>query len=384
MNIGLFADCYRPTPSGVVTSAVQLKAGLEHRGHRVVVLTVATPPYEEEDATVYRLRSIPFSQDNGWRLGIVRQRQVDRIVERERLDVIHTHTEFSLGWAGKRAARALHLPWIHTAHTLYEEYRHYLFGGRWLPRHVVRRYLSWFLDGCDILICPSRKSWRYFGAVAPAARRVVVGNPVDGNRFARGRLSGQEREQVRKGLGLGFSDRVILYAGRLGREKRVLELLDVLAPLLRRDPRCKALFAGGGLLRQALSDAAARLGVQGQVILVGPVPWEQMHAVYSIADVFATASLSENHPMTCLEAMACGLPVVARRDESLTGLVGDGTTGCLADSDLAIAEHLIHLLDNEAKRRAFSENAAASAGLFSVKAHVERIESLYLQLATAP
>jgi len=134
MNIGLFADCYRPTQSGVVTAIVQLKAGLERRGHRVVVMTVATPPYVEDDAAVYRFRSIPFSQDNAWRLGSFASGGSNRIAERERLDLIHTHTEFGLGWAGRRAAHALRLPWIHTAHTLYEEYRHYLFFGRWLPR----------------------------------------------------------------------------------------------------------------------------------------------------------------------------------------------------------------------------------------------------------
>jgi len=380
MNAGLFADCYRPTQSGVVTAVVQLKAGLERRDHKVVVMTVANPPYAEEDAAVFCFPSLAFSRDNGWRLGIAQQRRLNRLVEREALDIIHTHTEFGLGWAGRRAARALGLPWVHTAHTLYEEYRHYLLFGRWLPRGAVRLYLGWFLSGCDALICPSGKSLRYLTGLAPGVRTVVVGNAADGDRFGPGRLSGQEREQVRSGLGLGLSDRVILYAGRLGREKRVVELLYALAPLLSGDARCKALFAGGGPLREALLGAAKRLGVERQVILAGPVPWEDMPAVYAAADLFVTASLSENHPMTCLEAMACGLPIVARRDEGTAGLVQDGATGYLAGSDPEIAERARNLLEDEAKRRAFAENAAAWAGMFSVEMHVDRIEGVYREV----
>jgi len=219
----------------------------------------------------------------------------------------------------------------------------------------VRRYLSWFLSGCDALICPSLKSRRYFGILAPAVRAVVIENAADDARFRPCRLSRQEREQVRNAFGLDLSDRVILYAGRLGREKRVLELLHALAPLLSRGPHCKALFAGSGPLRETLLAAARRLGVERQVILTGPVQWEKMYTVYAIADLFVTASLSENHPMTCLEAMACGLPIVARRDESFAGLIQDGATGYLIDSDLALTVCAVHLLDDDAKRQAFSE-----------------------------
>jgi len=380
MNIGLFTDCYRPTLSGVVSSVVQLKAGLERRGHKVVVVTVTTPPHIEEESTVYRCPSFPFNRDNGWRLGMAHPQQIDRIVAREQLDIIHTHTEFSLGWAGRRAARVGRLPWIHTAHTLYEEYRHYLFLGRWLPRQVVRSYLSWFLRGCDTLICPSRKSWRYLGALAPTVRSVVIGNGVDNACFRPGQLSPHQLERVRRAFGVGPSDRVILYAGRLGREKRVMELLHLLAPLLSQKPHCRALFVGGGPLRTALLSTARHLGVQDQVILTGPVQWDKMHAVYAIADLFVTASLSENHPMTCLEAMACGLPIVARRDESLSDLVQDGTTGYLADSDPALARCVLHLLTDEAVRLEFSARAATRADSFSIERHTERVESLYQQL----
>lgn len=81
MNAGIFADCYLPTRSGVVTSIVQLKEGLERKGHRAVILTVATPPWDEKDPTVYRLPSIPFNSANQWRLGLFSRRSVNRRVQ---------------------------------------------------------------------------------------------------------------------------------------------------------------------------------------------------------------------------------------------------------------------------------------------------------------
>ena len=377
MKIGLFADCYQPTASGVVTSLLQLKQGLEQRDHKVLVFTVATPGHPEQDGAVYCFPSLPFNRASGFRLGLVSPRAVQRKVREEELDIIHTHTEYSLGWAGKRAARRLGLPFVHTAHTLHDAYRHYLPFGRAVPTLLVRHYLRLFLSNCDALVCPSGKARDHFRTFLPGLNAVVIGNGVSRTHFQPQPLSQEQRAVARQALGLRPTDRAILYAGRIAREKRVVELLDALAPLLQAQPKVKMLFAGNGPADGDLAAAVERNLVGPQVVLAGTVEWQQMHRLYSLADLFVTASLSEMQPMTLIEASLCGLPIVARRDPAYAGLIREEYNGYQVASDRAIAARAWDLLHDEGKRQRFSENARALSEDFSAERHVSRLEALY-------
>jgi 1,2-diacylglycerol 3-alpha-glucosyltransferase len=311
---------------------------------------------------------------------VVTWRAVARLVAREGLDVVHSHTEFSVGWAAKGAARALGLPLVHTGHTLYEAYRHYLPLGRHLPTAIIARYLRAFLAGYDLLICPSAKARAYYAPLAPDVETVVVGNGVDADRFRPAPPGREARRGARVELGLAPGDRVIVYAGRLGAEKRVLPLLKALAPVLQAGSQYKILFVGDGPGRGALMGAVEAQGLAPQVHFVADVPWGEMHRLYGAADLFATVSLSEVQPMTLIEAAICGLPIVARRDPAYEGLVRDGYNGYLVEADGDLAARVAEILDNEARRRAFGVHARAVAAGFRADEHVARIEALYRRL----
>lgn len=382
MNVGIFTDCYTPTKNGVVTSILQSKEGLEQRGHKVIVLTVDTPRFKENDPAVYRFPSIPFNSDIDIRLGLANQARVNRIVRGEHIDIIHTHTEFSMGWAAKRAARAFGLPLVHTAHTLYEAYRHYLFWGRYLPAWMIRRWFSLFLRNYSVLICPSLKAQNYFTSFVPHLKSVVIGNGLCKARFKPGLLTRPEITQTRQALGIQPGDRVILYVGRLAEEKRALELLGALTPLLQKYPSYKLLFVGRGPCYQQMIKEACRNNVCGQTVFTGYVAWEHMYKLYSSANVFATASLSENHPMTLIEASICGLPIVARRDDSYVDLIRDDYNGYLVDTDAGIAARLSEVLSDQPKLSRLSENSLRLSDKFSAETHVEKLESLYQHILT--
>ncbi|MBU0495820.1 MAG: glycosyltransferase [Chloroflexi bacterium] len=384
MRVGIMTDCYTPTKNGVVTSIIQLKEGLEQRGHHVVVVTVDTPHQEDGDASVYRFPSIPFRPDIEIRLGLVNPRTVYQIVRQERIDLIHTHTEFSVGWAGRLAAGKLGLPLVHTAHTMYQDYRHYVPGGELVPAAMIRGWLKLFLRNHNLLVCPSIKAQKHFQSFMPHARTVIIGNGVCPTRFRPDLLTDAEKAQARHTLGLSPSDKVILFVGRLAPEKRVVELLRALTPLLQTHPHVKAMFVGGGPSQNRMIRAAGGNDLRDQVLFPGYVEWEQMPRVYAMAGVFVTASLSEVHPITVIEAAMCGRPIVARRDDSYLDLVRDGYNGYLVDADSQIAARVWEILNDEAQWRAFSRNALALSAGFSVEVHVDRVESLYEQVLSGP
>ncbi len=197
MNIGIFSDCYLPTRNGVSTVIAEERAGLVRRGHRVSLFTVAMPGSELEDTLgpAYRFPSVPFNRQIQLRIGMPSQGSIDRLVVRDHIDIIHTHTEFTLGRAGQLAAAAAGLPVVHTLHTLYPAYRHYLPLGHFVPPHVVDALVGRFLQRCNGVVCPSEKGRAYALACAPQARVTVIPNGLAPGRFWPSEASGAARGQ---------------------------------------------------------------------------------------------------------------------------------------------------------------------------------------------
>jgi 1,2-diacylglycerol 3-alpha-glucosyltransferase len=228
-----------------------------------------------------------------------------------------------------------------------------------------------------VLVCPSEKGRAYVATCAPGVPSEVVPNGIASGRFCAACADPTTRATGRRALGIEAGAGVVLYAGRLAPEKRVVELLQAVRPLLVADPSARLIFVGAGSQAALLAKLAGGLEVGGQVVLTGGVPWQDMPRVYALADVFATASLSEIHPMTLIEAVSSGLPVVARRDPGIDGLILDGWNGFLVDSDADITVRLAALLDDEPTRQRFSQHAAAVAAGLSIGAHVDCLEALY-------
>lgn len=128
MNIGLFTDTYFPQVSGVATSIKTLKDALEAQGHQVYIFTSTDPKVSKNkfEPHIYRFSSVPYVGFKDRRLafrGLIQAVEIAKSVE---LDIVHTQTEFSLGLMGKFVARQLKIPAIHTYHTMYEDYTHYV------------------------------------------------------------------------------------------------------------------------------------------------------------------------------------------------------------------------------------------------------------------
>ncbi len=377
MNIGIFSDCYLPTKNGVTTSILQLSEGLERRGHSVIIVTAAYPGYDEAEADVYRFPSLPFNRSIETRLGIVRQGWVQQIVRDQKLDLIHTHTEFSLGRSGKRAAQKFGLPLTHTAHTHYEAYLHYLPLGTMIPPRAVRWFWKQFLSNYDILVCPAPHAQDYFQTLNLEVDSIVIANGAERALFCPQNSNDSDKRRLCCCFGIRPTDKVILNVGRLAPEKRTWALLEALLPLLREHPDTKLLLVGSGPWHRRLAEAVAEQNVREQIILAGYREWSEMPAIYALADVFVTASLSEVHPLTLIEAAMSGLPIAARRHGSTTDLVEHEINGYLADTDVELADFTRHLLGNVGLRASFSKNSLTLSKQFRIEAHIDVMEALY-------
>ena len=150
MKIGIFTDTYNPVTSGVVTSINMVEQELKKRGHEVYVFTTSKSIQPNENQTLYMLNSIP----------LLIAKQIKEIG----LDIVHTQTEFSVGAFGKIISRKYNLPFIHTYHTMWEDYVHYIspIKGRNIHlKRFARKYSRAFVRKAECVITPSNKTAKY-------------------------------------------------------------------------------------------------------------------------------------------------------------------------------------------------------------------------------
>jgi len=377
MNIALFLDCYTPMKNGVITSALQLKEGLEKKGHHVVLVAVKTKGYVNNDPNVllFPKLSFDFTSKQGFGLGLVNFMKLIKFLKKHKIKLIHTHTEFGLGLAGKYAAKKLKIPRIATSHTMWEEYGNY--SSLLKSKTLSRNFLKFYYKGVSAIVTPSIKSKNFNDKVVPEITKEIIPNGIDFEKIKNLKVNIKQIDELKKTNEIDKNDKILLFVGRLGAEKRVVELLNSIVPLLKKDKSIKMFFVGDGPESEKLWSIAKENHLRKQIIFTGFVNWEKLPKFYFMADIFLTASLSEVHPMTVIEANMYGLPIIARKDESFSGLVENNENGYLLDSDEKFAQSIEELLSDEKKLKRFGKCSLKIGEKFTLDKHIENIEVLY-------
>ena len=383
MRIGIFSEAWEPYISGLVTSEVMLKNALEKLGHEVYVVTanLESFTYEyDEKKRVYKIPGIPTGIYDSRLTGIYPIKAIQKIKSWD-LDVIHSQSEFAIGTFARIFAKQYDIPIVHTYHTMYEDYIHYITKGYFDgPSKKIVEYLTKFYcdTTIDELIVPTRKTYDLFKEKYKYERNVhIIPTGIEIDRFYKEKIVLNKINNKKTELGITSDDLVILFVGRVASEKSIDFLINNHSDLLKKNKNAKLLIVGDGPDLEEYKKLAKKQKIENRVIFTGKVPWEDIPIYYALSDIFVTASHTETQGLTVVEAMAASIPVVALDDESFRNTVVDGLTGYLFKNKKEYVNKMVELINDQQKRINMGKQGRINSEAYSSKYFAERVLHVY-------
>lgn len=347
MRIGFFTDTYFPQVSGVATSIRTLKNELEKQGHEVYIFTTTDPDADEFEKDIVRMPSVPFISFTDRRI-VVRGLWIAYQIAKElELEIIHTHTEFGTGFLGKMVANRLRIPVIHTYHTMYEDYLHYIANGKVVRPSHVKHFIKMFVNHSTGVVCPSKRVVDTLKRYEVDVPMRIIPTGIDVSRFSRPDITKKDTDQLRDKLGLHTDDLMILSLSRISYEKNIHVIVQQFPEVLMSYPNARLVIVGKGPYREDLEELSRQLGVEDYIQFTGEVPHEDVAYYYHAADYFVSASTSETQGLTYAEAIASGTQCIVEGNDYLNQLLNDESLGITFEQDADFSESFVSYVQQQ-------------------------------------
>jgi len=327
MRILIATDTYYPDVNGAAYFTYRLTTILAKRGHNVFVMcpsrSLRNIVSNDKGVTVYGIRSIHIPVYQNFRISpLFISKTIRRAIEEISPDIVHIQNHFLIGKRVVSAAKKLGIPVMGTNHFMPENLVHYLhlpeIAERWLRKFAWGQCIRTF-EQLDYVTTPTKTAVALLKNAGFSKDVMPISCGIDLERF-KPTNDGLYLKQI---FAIPINTPVLLYVGRLDKEKRIDLILRALSDILR-VTSVHLVLAGIGKEKQKLEELTEKLGIQKAVTFTGFVPDKDLPNIYKIADLFVIAGIAELQSIVTMEAMASGLPVVAVNAMALPELVHDG------------------------------------------------------------
>lgn len=378
LRIGLFTDTFAPQVNGVSVSMQLISEGLKQRGHQVTIFAPRFPGYKDDQSNVMRLPSLKYLNNPPIYVAVLGTPRSTWSLTRRHFDVLHAHSPLSVGLLAYLTASTKRLPLIYTYHTSITDYTHYVkfIGGTSVMKHAARWFSAASTNLGDQIVVPSPKFERLLHEQKVRRPIHVVPNGIDLRSFKAAKKPGSLRAQ----LGIQPDAPILLTVGRMAPEKRLDFIVDAFVRIAERNPNVHLVFAGDGSVRNSIEAQAMRTRYGERIHFLGMVHRADLPNILHDATVFLSASTTEVHPISVIEAIASGLPIVAVQDEAFEGMIEHGQNGYMLPLNLeAYADTILALLNDHEALKRFGEHSIALSEKYSIDGQVKTLEKLYLE-----
>ncbi|MFX0547958.1 glycosyltransferase family 4 protein [Hathewaya histolytica] len=375
MKILITTDTYFPMVNGVVISTNNLYRELKKLGHDVRILTLSDSHKSRIEGDVYYIRSAGLRIYPGARIGNPFFNSITQEILDWKPDIIHSQTEFTTMVLSKIISKKLNVPQVHTYHTMYEDYLHYVLGGKFLGKSTAAKLTSMLLNPLDGVITPTKKVEETLKTYGISTNTFIIPTGIDIEKF-KTKISEEEINVLFEKHKIPKSGKRLIYVGRIAEEKNIEEVIEFYNDICRnRD--ISLVIVGGGPYLQKLKDLVKSLNIEDRVYFTDMVDTEEVHKYYKLGDAFVTASTSETQGLTYVEALASGLPVLCKYDECVEHLIINDYNGYTYNNKEEFIEAIDKIFYKQGNLEEFHKNSLKKSKEYSSEIFGLKVQDVY-------
>ena len=383
MKIGIFTDAYEPHISGVTTSIKMLKTALEKMHHEVYIVTTNLDNnkfiYDKKNKIIF-LPGIKTGIYETKLTGIYSKKAM-KIIKEWNLDVIHSQTEFGVGYFSRIIAKKLSLPIVHTYHTLYEDYVHYVTHGHFdnFAKKLAIKITKYYCEKrCDELIVPTDKIKDLFINKYNIIKQVnVIPTGIDIDKFKITPSMKKNIQTIKNKYKINDTDFIIGSVGRIAPEKSFDKLLYNIKDMIKVNTNIKVLLVGGGPDLDNLKKLTKKLNLENYVIFTDKIDYDLVPTYFNIFNVVVSFSKTETQGLTIIEGLAASKPTLCIEDDSFRAMIEPNYNGYLFKNDTEFKDYIFKLMNDQKLYKDMSTNARNSTYKYSKEVFAADILKVY-------
>ncbi|WP_048152118.1 glycosyltransferase family 4 protein [Palaeococcus ferrophilus] len=371
LKIALVSDWFFPSVGGIEYHIHDLATHLVEMGHEVHVITrFGNYPDEKLPYDVHRFRGRVTMDSFHVSIGTDALKQINELYKMEHFDVTHGHSIYSPLAVGvaNLSAGIRGIPSVITNHSL--------LGDSILnPAYITLLRIS--LRKVSSFIAVSRAvegdTRSILGRNLGKREIYTIPNGIDADFWE----PPEDKEELKESLGL--KGVVVATTSRLTKRKRV-HVIPAIAKSVKEEhgENMTFLIIGDGPERETIERLIRQYRVEDTVKLLGRQPREKVREYLQASDVYLSPTIYEAFGIAALEALACGVPVVANNHGGISEVVEHGKTGLVSQDDGELVQNLMALIDDEEMREEMGKNARKSVeDRFSWEAVIPEVLDVY-------
>ena len=383
MRIAIFSDTYTPDINGVATSTKILKDELINHGHEVLVVTSELPSesdYEDDpNDNILRVPGLEIQALYGYRACNIYSFKGMKEIKSMNIEVIHVQTEFGIGIFGRIVGEALNIPVVYTYHTMWADYSHYVnpinstaIDG--LIKKAITRISKFYGDKSAELIVPSIKTKEALEKYGLHKNMHIIPTGLELDKFDPKNKDDKLINQIKEKYGIK-DQFIVTFLGRIAKEKSIDVLIDAMKEIVKENDNILCLIVGGGPYLDELKELVKDDQIEKYIIFTGSKPSQEVPSYYHLSNVFVSASVTETQGLTYIEAMASGIPAVARYDQNLENVIIDGVNGYFFKETNELVSILLNMMNSDCSKMA--REAYLHAMKFSSEVFYEKVIDVY-------
>ena len=385
LNIAFFSDVFLPKTDGVGVHIYNTSIQLARMGHRVFVVAPQysleiAPHLKEMGIDFYPVKVIfpsflyPQLYITKWK-----DKELEDILRDNKVDLIHFHTPFTIGWLALNLASKLRKPLFATYHTFFTEPEYLkVVHLNHLPllSKILWKYSIYLHNRCICVICPTHYTLKQLKGHRIKTNVEVVNNGIPLDKFSPQITPKENIESLKKKYNLSQKF-TFLYVGRLSLEKNLHLLIRAFIKFLNIFGEGKLLIVGDGPIRRNLENFTKRLRVEKSVIFLGKIENKRLplSGIYQVSRAFVSLSTSETQNISAIEAMAMGLPLVVANSRGTKELVEDNGFCVNTLQDFVMA--LKKLTEDQKLYQKMSQASLQRSLLFNIENTSKKLIELY-------